>query len=169
MFRHQFHNLFINRMWRVKVGDYRLKRETYPLHTNRINAQTDYLVEDLTKRPDISISFKHLEVKRTSRDSGFATIHYPISIYLGEAIGDRESSALVPFIVEAKTDPEIATLILKGAAHIQGASEEMEAWITPNEDQAPKIWIKIYQETEAMLTMLSNFIHMPPSSPNFKE
>ncbi len=116
----------------------------------------------LTKGIDISIHFKHLEAVRNTQDTRFTVVHYPISIYLGESIGGHKGEALIPFTVEVKTDPEVAGFSIKGEAYIKGSPEEIESWIIPNGEKAPRIWTRIYQESVAMLTILARFIGVPP-------
>jgi len=130
-----------------------------------IDVQTASLMSSLAREVEISIRFKHLEANRSSRDSRFVTVRYPISIYIGEAINDSKGNAIVPFTIEAKTDPDIANFTLSGDAHIRGPPEEIESWIVPDKDKAPKIWTKIYQESVAMLTIMAKFIDVPPPPP----
>ena len=131
-----------------------------------IDVKTASLIEEETaKEIKIAICFTYLEANRTARDSKFTTVRYPISIYLGEAIGSRKGKAIIPFSMDAKTNPEVATFRLKGDAHIEGLPEEIESWIVPNGDKAPKIWTRIYQEAVAMLTILAKFINVPPPPP----
>ncbi|MFQ6095077.1 MAG: hypothetical protein ACE5NN_02925 [Candidatus Bathyarchaeia archaeon] len=128
-----------------------------------IDVKTASLIEDETaKEIKITIQFTYLEANRTARDSRFTSVRYPISIYLGEAVGSRKGKAIIPFSMEAKTSPDIASFVLKGDAHIYGIPEEIESWVVPNGDKAPRIWTRIYQEAVAMLTILAKFISVPP-------
>jgi len=43
--------------------------------------------------------------------------------------------------------------------------DQIESWIVPNGEKAPRIWTRIYQETVAMLTILAKFIDVPPPPP----
>lgn len=126
-----------------------------------IDVKTASLIES-SKEITISIQFNYLEVNRTAVDSRFTTLRYPISIYLSEAVGSRKGKAVVPFTIEAKTNPEVASFTLKGDAHIEGLPEDIEAWVVPNGDKAPRIWTRIYQESVAMLTILARFVNVPP-------
>ena len=126
-----------------------------------LNVQTSS-TGDLIKQIDVSVQFKHLEASRTTQDSRFTTVRYPISIYLGEAVGSHKGRAVVPFTIEAKTSPEVASFVLKGEAYIQGLPEEIEPWVVPEGEKAPKIWRRIYQEAIAMLTILAKFVDVPP-------
>lgn len=126
-----------------------------------IDVKTASLIES-SKEITISIQFNYLEVNRTAVDSWFTTLRYPISIYLSEAVGSRKGKAVVPFTIEAKTNPEVASFTLKGDAHIEGLPEDIEAWVVPNGDKAPRIWTRIYQESVAMLTILARFVNVPP-------
>jgi len=114
------------------------------------------------KQVDVSVHFRHLEAKKTAMDSRFTMVRYPISIYLGEAVGSHKGKAVVPFTIEAKTDPEVATFTLKGDVYIQGLPEEIGSLVVPKGEKAPKVWIRIYREAVAMLTILSRFINVPP-------
>jgi len=96
-------------------------------------------------------------------------VRYPISIFIGEAINGRDGNAIVPFTIEAKTDPQIATFTLRGNAQIRGPPEEIESWIIPDGERAPKIWTRIYQEAVAMLTIMARFIDIPPPPPPSSE
>ena len=128
-----------------------------------IDVKTASIIEpEAVKEVKITIQFTYLEANRTAQDSRFTTVRYPISIYLGEAIGSRKGKAIVPFSMEAKTNPDIANFTLKGDAHIEGLPEEIESWVVPNGDKAPRIWTRIYQEAIAMLTILAKFINVPP-------
>ena len=113
---------------------------------------------------DVSIRFKHLEANRTTPDTRFTEVHYPVSIYLGEAVGKHKGDAVVPFTVEAKTNPTVADFTIKGEAYVKGSPEEIESWVIPNNGKAPNIWTRIYQESVAMLTILARFIDIPPPS-----
>lgn len=120
------------------------------------------LPTELQKGVDVSIHFKHLEAVKNTQDSRFTTVHYPMSIYLGEAVGGHKGNAVVPFTVEVKTDPDAAVFSVKGEAYIKGSPEEIEAWVVPHGEKAPRIWTRIYQESVAMLTILARFIDIPP-------
>ncbi len=131
-----------------------------------IDVKTASLIEDETERElKITVEFTYLEANRTAKDSRFTAVRYPISIYLGEAVGSRKGRAIIPFSMEAKTNPDIANFLLKGDAYILGKPEEIESWIVPNGEKAPRIWTRIYQETVAMLTILAKFINVPPPPP----
>jgi len=131
-----------------------------------IDVKTASLIEEETgKELKITVQFTYLEANRTAKDSRFTAVRYPISIYLGEAVGSRKGRAVIPFSMEAKTNPDIAAFLLKGDAHILGKPEEIESWIVPNGEKAPRIWTRIYQETVAMLTILAKFIDVPPPPP----
>jgi len=128
-----------------------------------IDVKTASLIEpESTKEIKITVQFNYLEANRTARDSRFTSVRYPISIYLGEAVGSRKGKAMVPFTMEAKTNPDIANFTLKGDAHIEGLPEEIESWVVPNGDKAPRIWARIYQEAVAMLTIMARFVNVPP-------
>ena len=136
-----------------------------------IDVKTASLIEEeITKEVKITVQFTYLEANRTARDSRFTSVRYPISIYLGEAVGRRKGKAVIPFSMEAKTSPDIASFVLKGDAHIYGLPEEIESWVVPNGDKAPRIWTRIYQEAAAMLTILARFVNVPsPPPPGSKE
>ena len=119
-------------------------------------------IHRLAKGVDISIRFKHLEAVRNTQDTRFTVVHYPMSIYLAESVGGHKGEAVVPFTVEVKTDPDVAGFSVKGEAYIKGSPEEIESWVIPNGEKAPKIWTRIYQESVAMLTILARFIGVPP-------
>jgi len=128
-----------------------------------IDVKTASLIEpESTREIKITVQFNYLEANRTARDSRFTTVRYPISIYLGESIGSKKGKAVVPFTMEAKTNPDIANFTLRGDAHIEGLAEEIESWVVPNGDKAPRIWTRIYQEAVAMLTILTRFVNVPP-------
>lgn len=128
-----------------------------------VNIQT-LPIQEMAKGIDVNIHFKHLEAVKTTQDTRFTTIHYPMSIYLGEAVGSHKGTAVVPFTLEVKTDPDIATFNIKGEAFIKGPPEEIEAWVVPYNEKAPRIWTRIYQESVSMLTILARFIGIPPPS-----
>lgn len=119
-------------------------------------------VQESVRGVKISVRFKYLEANRSTPDTRFTFIHYPISIYLGEAVGSHRGNATVPFTLKANTNPSIAEFSVKGEAYISGSPEEIESWVIPNGDKAPKIWTRIYQESVAMLTILARFIDIPP-------
>lgn len=118
-------------------------------------------LDEMVKQIEVSIQFRHLEARKTAVDSRFTSVRYPISIYLGEAVGNHKSKAVVPFTIEARTEPDVATFTLKGDACIQGLPEEIEPWVIPKGDKAPRVWTKIYREAVAMLTILAKFIDVP--------
>ena len=123
-------------------------------------------IPDTREGIDISIRFKHLEAVKNTQNTRFTTVHYPMSIYLGEAVGRHGGNAVVPFTVEVKTDPDVAVFSVKGEAHIKGSPEEIESWVVPNGEKAPRVWTRIYQESVAMLTILARFINVPsPPAP----
>jgi len=127
-------------------------------------------IHDVAEGVDVSVHFKVLEANRSTQETRFTTIHYPMSIYLGEAVGSHRGSAVIPFTVEAKTDPAVAVFTVKGEAYINGKSEEIESWVVPDGEKAPRIWTRIYQESVAMLTILARFIDIPPPpAPGSKE
>jgi hypothetical protein len=119
-------------------------------------------IQDTAKGVDISVRFKHLEAVKNTQDTRFTIVHYPMSLYLGEAVGSRRGNAVVPFTVEVKTSPDAAIFSIKGEAYIKGSPEDIEGWVVPNGEKAPRIWTRIYQESVAMLTILSRFISVPP-------
>ncbi len=127
-------------------------------------------IHDSAKGLDVSVRFKQLDANRNTQETRFTTIHYPMSIYLGEPVGSHRGNAVIPFTVEAKTDPTVAAFTIKGEAYINGSPEEIESWVVPNGEKAPRIWTRIYQESVAMLTILARFIDVPPPpAPGSKE
>ncbi len=130
-----------------------------------IDVQSSSSLDEAMKQVEVSVQFKQLEANRTAQDSKFTTVRYPISIYLSEATGSHKGKAVVPFTIEAKTDPEIAVFTLKGDVYIRGSPEEIEPWVIPKGEKAPRIWTRIYREGVAMLTILSRFINVPPPPP----
>jgi hypothetical protein len=121
-------------------------------------------MDETFKQVKILVQFRHIEAEKTETDSRFTTVRYPISVYLGEAIGGHKGKAIVPFTIASKTEPDVATFSLKGEAHIQGAPEEIESWIVPKGEEAPRVWKIIYRESVAMLTILAKFINVPSPS-----
>lgn len=119
-------------------------------------------IPSIAKGVEVSVQFKHLEAVKNTQDTRFTTVHYPMSIFLGEAVGSYKGNAVVPFTVEVTTNPKVATFNIKGEAYIKGAPEDIEAWVVPNKEKAPKIWTRIYQESVAMLTIMARFINIPP-------
>jgi len=127
-------------------------------------------LDETVKQIEVSVQFRHLEARKTAVDSRFTSVRYPISIYLGEAVGSHKGKAMVPFTIEARTDPDVAAFTLKGDACLQGLPEEIEPWVIPKGDKAPKVWTKIYREAVAMLTILAKFINVPsPPAPSSEE
>lgn len=119
-------------------------------------------IQDLPKGIDVSIQFKHLEAMKNTKDTRFTIVHYPMSIFLGEAVGGYRGNAVVPFNIEVKTDPDVAVFNIKGEAYIKGSPEEIKSWVIPYNEKAPRIWTRIYQESVAMLTIMARFIGVPP-------
>jgi hypothetical protein len=113
-------------------------------------------MDETFKQVKILVQFRHIEAEKTETDSRFTTVRYPISGHKGKAI--------VPFTIASKTEPDVATFSLKGEAHIQGAPEEIESWIVPKGEEAPRVWKIIYRESVAMLTILAKFINVPSPS-----
>ena len=110
----------------------------------------------------ISVHFSYLEARRKHWNPRSNTVRYLISIYLGEALSRKKGKTIAPFTIEAKTDPDVASFTLRGDAYIEGLPEDIEAWVLPDGDKAPRIWMRIYQEAMTMLTVLARFVDAPP-------
>jgi len=138
-------------------------RESNTMNVEITSAQ-NVATKNMARPVQVTVEFRHLEARKTKNDNKLVEFKYPISIYLGESSGSSKGKARIPFTVEAKTEPENSVFILKGESYIQGMPEEIESWIVPGKEKAPKIWKRIYQESVAMLTILARFIDAPSLS-----
>ena len=114
------------------------------------------------KEVSISVYFSYLEAKRKSWSPRSPEVQYLLSIFIGEALGREKGEAFVPFIIEAETEPDLVSFTLRGGVYIEGSLENIEDWVLPQGEKAPKVWMRIYQESLAMLAILARFVDAPP-------
>ena len=124
--------------------------------------KVDSFSEIRTEGLQISLHYRSLEACRSVKMEDGPSVKYAFSIYLGEAINTLGGNALLPFIIDVETRPEGAFFRIKGEVFVRGPQGVVKKWITPGDDEPPRIWSQVYWETLKLLSSLADYIHVPP-------
>lgn len=114
------------------------------------------------------VNINHIRAEKGSDDDleRQSIVEYPMDLYIREVKETGLGRVSIPFSLETKTSPQVASFMVSGELLVSGSEEEVEALTAPTGREPPKVWKMIYQETVNILSVLARVIEVPFPAPN---